>query len=77
MYLNQSRLHRPPHHGISWAHRQAVGGCLQPLDASDALSSTGQLQGKQIESILLRSLHPSGHLPPIPQPQDTSPAASR
>jgi hypothetical protein len=77
MYLKQSLLQRPQHLGISWVHHQAVGDCLPPLDAADALASTGQLQGKQRESISLHSLHPSGHPLPIPQLQDISPAANQ
>jgi hypothetical protein len=77
MYLTQPHPHRPQHLGISWVHHQAVGGCLPPLDASDAPASIGQLQGKQRESILWRSLHPSGHPPPIPQLQERSPAVNQ
>jgi hypothetical protein len=43
---------------ITWVRHQVVGGWLRPLAAFDALANTGQLQGKQRESVLSRSLHP-------------------
>lgn len=69
--------HSPQHLGFNLVHHQVVGGCQPPPDASDALASTGQLQGKQRESISLHSLHPSGHPPPIPQLQDIFPAGNQ